>query len=197
MLLHRLLYLVALLLGVACVCGADEEAKAAQGLYPDAADSSSTCDGPKKTQSACISGLPAKLPATPLQPGDRGQPAIENLAPDSRTGPVTTVRGSDSDPHVSEQHGPELQKEKDPLGSQNNVQGVAADTHVNNPNTQPSSSSLGQRPPSGSSGPEGQTRTNGGTTQDSKEENRNTEIDTGSTGSQRTDDSTEHPTPNA
>ncbi|ORC83586.1 uncharacterized protein TM35_000641180 [Trypanosoma theileri] len=198
MLLHRLLYLVALLLSVACVCGAAEEAKDAQGLHPDAADSSSTCDGPKKTQSACITGLPAELPAPRHEPGESGHAAIQNLASGNPRGPVTTVRGSDSEPQRTEELSPQIPPQEDPLGSHNNVQGGAADTHVNTPTAETSSSSsssLGQQASSGSRGPEGQTRTNGGTTQDSQEENRNTETDTGSTGSQRTDTSTQHPTP--
>ncbi|ORC81280.1 uncharacterized protein TM35_001231000, partial [Trypanosoma theileri] len=144
---------------------------------PDAADSSSTCDDPKKAEGACAPPLSAELPAAPLRPGESGHAATENLVPGSHPGPVTTLRGSDSEPHVSEELSPELSPEKDPLSAQKNVQGVAADTQVNNPKAEPSSSSsssLGQQASSGSRGPEGQTRTNVGTTQDSEEENRNT-----------------------
>ncbi|ORC84237.1 uncharacterized protein TM35_000471320, partial [Trypanosoma theileri] len=182
MLLHRLLFLVALLLSVACVCGADEDVTAAQRLHSEAAVDSCTCDDPEKKEGACAPST-AKLPAAPLRPGESGHVATENLVPDSRPGPGTGEQRRDSDPHVSEQHGPELQKEKEPLSGHNNVQGEATDTLRNNPKAQPSlSSSLGQQASSGSSGPvtESQTRTNGGTSQDSQEENRNTGIDTGS-----------------
>ncbi|ORC84070.1 uncharacterized protein TM35_000501240, partial [Trypanosoma theileri] len=166
MLLHRLFYLVALLLSVACVCAAAEDATAAQRLRSEPAVDSSTCGGHEKKESACISALPepplpAGPPAARHEPEERGQPATENLASVNPPGPGTGEQRRDSDPHVSEQHGPELQKEKEPLSGHNNVQGEATDTLRNNPKAQPSlSSSLGQQASSGSSGPEGQTRTN-------------------------------------
>ncbi|ORC82652.1 uncharacterized protein TM35_000861050, partial [Trypanosoma theileri] len=145
---------------------------------PDAADSSSTCDDPKKAEGACAPPLSAELPAARHEPGESGHAATENLASGSHPGPVTTLRGSDSEPHVSEELSPQIPPQEDPLSGQKIAQGVAADTLRNNPTAETSSSSLGQQASSGSRGPEGQTRTNVGTSQDSQEENRNTETDT-------------------
>ncbi|ORC92417.1 uncharacterized protein TM35_000031700 [Trypanosoma theileri] len=199
MMMRSVLCFLTFLLSVSCVYVSAEEARGSHMSPTEAEDPEGACKDSQKNDGSCASRVSAApstgmSPATPPKaPQQLGLGASSGPVGAAPTGPGTAITTTRGDTAAL----PDGQTSNRGL---KNADDREAGPRENNPQPGLSSSlSPDQQPHDGStmSGSEGQMRTNVGTSQDSQEENRNTEMDTGSTGSQRTDDSTQNPTADA